>query len=352
MTETIAQLLAGLVLILVNAFFVVSEFALTRLRQFPEEQIADSPSLRRAWEMTERLEIYLTGCQLGITSSSIVLGVVAEPAVTRLLERGAGIVGLAPGSRYAISVVAALVLINLVHKVWGEQAPTYLGVERPLAVLRRVATPLYWWTKIMYPVIKLGDGLAKATLRLFGVEIRRSWTEPEEAGEGPITSFVELRQRMRHLLERGELARDRRKEILRALEIQDIPVREIMVPRRDVLALSTGRSVEENFRTIADHPYIRFPLVGEDLDDIRGIVYVPALFQSLDDLLSGRMSLEEAAVPPLQMAADLPISEAIDRFQEEKQELAFVVEDGRVAGIVTSTDAFEAIAGELKDPFD
>ena len=350
--ETLLRLAAGVALILANGFFVTTEFALTRLRQFSPEELEGSDRLARAWEMTEQLEIYLTGCQLGITASSILLGVIAEPAITALLEKVVGAVGLPPGTRHALSITVAVVLINLIHKIWGEQAPTYLGVERPLEVLDRLSPALWWWTKIMKPVILLGDGIAKGTLGLFGVEISRSWIEAEE-DEGPITSFLELRQRLRGLLSRGEhLDGERRREVLRALEIQDIPVREIMVPREEVTALSTSRSLEENLRAVADLRYLRFPLVGDAMDDVRGTVYLTSVFAGLDDLRDGRTSLEEIAVEPLQFEADLPVSAAIDRFQEERQELAFVMDGDRVVGILTSTDALETIAGELRDPFD
>lgn len=326
---------------------------MTRVRQFSQEEFTGHPGLERAWEMTERLEIHLTGCQLGITASSILLGVVAEPAVTRLLEATIGFAGLAPGTRHLVSVVTAVVAINLIHKVWGEQAPTYLGVERPLEVLARLSTPLRWWTRIMSPVIRLGDGLAKGTLRLFGVEIERSWTEEGEgSGEGPITSFVELRRRLSDVLERGGLDGERRREVLRALEIEDEPVCDIMVPRSDVVSLSTRRTLEENFRVVSRHPYIRFPLVGSDLDDVKGTVYAPVLLRELDGLRSSRVSLADVAVPPLVVEPGLSVSDVIDRFQAAEQELAVVVEDGRTVGIVTSTDAFESIAGELEDPLD
>ena len=350
--ETAIRLTAGVALILANGFFVTTEFALTRLRQFSRQELEGSDRLARAWEMTERLEIYLTGCQLGITASSILLGVVAEPAITRLIEAAVGVVGLSAGARHALSITAAVVLINLIHKIWGEQAPTYLGVERPLEVLERLSPVLWWWTKVMRPVILLGDGIAKATLGLFGVEISRSWLEAEE-DEGPITSYLELRQRLRGLLRRGEhLDGEREREVLRALEIQDIAVREVMVPRGEVVSLSTERPLEENLRTVADLRYLRFPLVGESLDDVRGTVYLTSVFAALDELRAGRTTLAEIAVEPVLVDADLPVSGAIDRFQEERQELAFVMDGGRVAGILTSTDALETIAGELRDPFD
>ncbi len=348
------RLIAGVLLVLANAFFVATEFALTRARQFTKEEFSGARGLERAWEMTERLEIYLTSCQLGITTSSILLGVVTEPAVTRLLEPLLGGFDLATGTRHVVSVVAAVVAINLIHKIWGEQAPTYLGVERPRMVARYFAPPLYWWTKGMYPVIIAGDGLAKWTLGLFGVEISRSWTEEGEGGEGegPIESYAELQRELRDVLARGEIAGDRRDEVMATLEIGERPVSEIMVPREEIAALKADRPFEENLEVLAERHHGRFPLVGESLEEFRGILYVPSLFARLDELRAGEVDLESLAAEPMRLEADTPIAEVIDRFQRQRQELALVFEDGRAVGLVTSTDAFEAIAGEMEDPFD
>lgn len=354
--EITLRLGAGLLLVAANAFFVVTEFALTRLRQLDPAEFRDDPRLRRAWAMTERLEIYLTGCQLGITASSILLGVVTEPAVSRLLRPPLTLLGASEHTVSVTAVALAVVAINLVHKIWGEQAPTYLGVERPREVARWTATAHHWWTRVMYPVIYFGDGAAKATLRLFGVEIRRSWTEDETAAEEgpgePITSLTELRGRLARVLERGTLPKDRRREILAALEIEEIPITEIMVPREEILALETGAPVEEGFSVLAEHGKARYPLVGEDLDDFRGIVYVPAVFRHLEELLAGSTSFEAIAAPPMRVASDETVSTLIDRFQEAGQELALVEDGTRIVGLVTATDAFEAIAGELEDPYD
>lgn len=355
-TDIALRLLAGVFLILANAFFVATEFALTRIRQFSAEQFETSRSLRRAWRMTERLEIYLTGCQLGITASSILLGVIAEPAITALLEPLFGITDWAAGTRHLVSVIVAIALMNLVHKIWGEQAPTYLGVERPKQVVAYLSGALYWWTKVMYPVIIAGDSLAKGTLRLFGVEITRSWTTEEGAdgdGDGPIEGRFAARQEMLRLLGRIEgLQPDRRDEIVAALEIGDRPVGEIMVQREDVVALHADDGVDALTECVRDHPHTRFPLTGDSLDDYRGIVYVPAVLARIDELRAGRCGIGDLAVPPLTMEADTSIADAIDRFQDARQELALVTEGGRVVGLLTSTDAFEAIAGELEDPLD
>lgn len=95
-----------------------------------------------------------------------------------------------------------------------------------------------------------------------------------------------------------------------------------------------------------------FFVVGDSLEDLVGIVYVPDLFRNLERLRSGEVQLTALATPPLKVPADLPVSKLIDRFQEENQELALVEEDGKVVGLVTVTEAFETIAGQVDDPFD
>lgn len=123
-------------MLLANAFFVATEFALTRLRQYRQEEIQENSGLSRAWKMTERLEIYLTGCQVGITSTSILLGVIAEPAVTQLIELLIAGAEIGSFTTHGISIVLSVVLINFAHTIWGEQTPTYLGVEKAKTVAR------------------------------------------------------------------------------------------------------------------------------------------------------------------------------------------------------------------------
>ncbi|MFP4530444.1 MAG: CNNM domain-containing protein, partial [Halodesulfurarchaeum sp.] len=189
--EIALRILAGIALVLANGFFVAIEFALTRARQFSKaEFLADgSRGLERAWEMTQDLELYLTTCQVGITASSIALGIVAEPALAALFEpifRNTLLASVGSGG------ILAFLLINLVHLTHGEQTPTYLGVERSRFVARYGATPLYWFHWLMSPVIALGDWVAKLTLKLFGVEMTGAWLEDEEA----IESRADLRAKL------------------------------------------------------------------------------------------------------------------------------------------------------------
>jgi CBS domain containing-hemolysin-like protein len=369
--EITLRLGIGVVLILANAFFVMTEFALTRLRQLPEEDFQKEGRLRRAWEMTEKLEIYLTSCQVGISLTSILLGILTEPAVTYLLRPVFDAVGLEGKTARIVSVVVAVAILNLIHKIWGEQAPTYLGVERPLDVARWTSGAHYWWTKVMYPVVFVGDGIAKWTLKLFGVEMERSWVGAEEGEEGSggggdderregvderkkheRRSYPEIRREMGQLLAGGGVPADRREEVIRALEIDRIPVGDIMVPRDEMVTVSTEKPFEENLETLRRGDLSRFPLVGDSVDDPRGTLYLPAVFRHLDDLRSGAKTLDDIAVEVVTVPSDLPVSRLIDRLQQARQELALVEENDRVVGLVTLTEAFEVIAGESEDPYD
>ena len=348
--EVSLRLVAGTLLILANAFFVAIEFGLTRARQYTESEFlgegVGSGGLRRAWEMTNDLELYLTTCQVGITASSIAVGIVAEPALAALFEP------LFAGGRLATvgaGAVLAFLVINLVHLTHGEQTPTYLGVERSRTVCRYGAPPLYWFYRLISPVITFGDWIAKLTLKLIGVEMTGAWLETEE---DRIESRADLRNTLGSALEESDLSEERHEEVMNALAIGEQPVREVLVPADDVVALSTTVDTEENFRRMEAHPHTRYPLVDGAPTDFRGVVYSPVLTQHREDLASGDVDFEELAAPPMTLSPDVDVSDAVDQFQAENQELALVIEDGEVVGMVTVTDLFEAVMGDIEDPLD
>ena len=345
--EVVVRLVAGTLLILMNGFFVAVEFGLTRARQYSESEfVGGDGALQRAWEMTQNLEIYLTTCQVGITASSIAVGIVAEPALAALFEPFFANTALAS---IGAGAILAFLLINLIHLTHGEQTPTYLGVERSRTVCRYGATPLYWFNWLISPLITLGDAVAKWTLKLFGVEMSGAWLETEEDA---IESRADLRNRLGSVLERSDLSEERRDEVMNALRIGERPVREVMVPPDEIVALSTEADAAENLRRMEDRPQTRYPLVGDQLSDFRGIVYSPVLVSDRDQLTDGEIDFAELAAPSMTLSPDTDVSEAIDRFQAENQELALVVEDGAVVGLVTVTDLLESIMGEIEDPLD
>jgi CBS domain containing-hemolysin-like protein len=216
--------------------------------------------------MTQDLEIYLTSCQVGITASSIAVGIVAEPALAALFEpyfAGTALASIGAGALLAFAI------INLVHLTHGEQTPTYLGVERSKFVCRYGARPLYWFAWLISPIMRIGDGVAKATLKLFGIEMTGAWLETEEQ---VIESRADLRNRLDSLLDEGNVPEERQEEVLNALAIDEMAVAE----------------VEENLSRMRATPHTRLPPVGEGLTDLRGIVYTPSVLTHVAALEGGR----------------------------------------------------------------
>lgn len=343
--EVSGRILAGLFLIGLNAFFVATEFGLTRARQYPKSEF-DTPSLELAWEMTEDLEFYLTSCQIWISGTSIALGIVAEPGLAALFEplfENTALASVGAGS------VLGFFLINLIHLTHGEQTPTYLGVERSKQVCRYGARPLYWFAKVLAPAIWFGDWIAKKTLALFGIEMTGAWRETEQE---VIETRADLRNQLGSVLDEGDLSEERREEVMNAFQVGEQSISEVMVPREEIVALSTEADPEENFRRMEERPQTRYPLVGDDLTDFRGIVYTPVLVRYREELAEDDIDFAELAAPPMTLSPDVDVSDAVDQFQAENQELALVIEDGDVVGLVTVTDLLEAVMGDIEDPLD
>ncbi len=272
---------------------------------------------------------------------------IAEPAVTELIELLFTTDTIGAVSTHAISIVLSVTVINIIHTIWGEQTPTYLGVERAKTVAKYCAVPLYWWTYAIYPFLIFGDWVTKATLRIFGIEMKRSWIN-EDTSSGK----KDMRTKMVELLKTGNMDDERQKEILNALEIEHIPVKEIMIPRDEIVSLSTENSFEENLNIIRQNMHTRYPLVGKSVDDFKGILYTPQITANIKNLLEGQKKLDDFDWPKMVVSPDLPTSTLIDRFQEEHHELALVMKNEETLGLVTLTDAIEAIVGNAEDPLD
>jgi len=269
------------------------------------------------------------------------------------------------------AVVVSVILINLFHKIWGEQAPTYFGVERPKLIARHLAWIHDIFCRVTRPIIMAGDSLAKATLRLFGVEITRSWVRDDtttgtrseratDAGAGSadtprLRSHGALREEMLSVLSRSKIPADRREEVLNTLEAGVTPIRDVMVPRDEIVALDTGMSWPEVLDVLTEHAYSRYPVVRGDIDELVGILYLPGVVGDLERLRRGEVVLADMVVAPYLVPADTDVAELIDNLQAEKHEIAIVTEPGErpaVIGLVTATDALEAIVGQLHDPYD
>src|SRR5699024_9798174 len=204
--------------------------------------------------------------------------------------------------------------------------------ERSRQTRRSDATPLYWFTRVIRPIHDLGDAVANWTLRRGGVEKTGAWLESEA---DVIEGRADLHRHLGSVLDAGDLPSERSTEVMNALAVTELPVGNIMVPRDEIVALSTENSPAENLAIIEANPHLRFPLVGATDGDVRGIVYLAELTADFAAFEDGHRSIEELAAPPMTLPADEEVSDAIDRFQAESQELALVEDDGEIVGLLT-----------------
>ncbi len=335
-----AGLLLGLLLVLTNGFFVAAEFALVKLR--PTQLTADDPRgmrVRILQHMLVHLDAYLSATQLGITLASLGLGWVGEPAFAWLLRPLLARLGASESLVSSISLASAFLLITILHIVAGEQAPKALAIRQPLGASMWVALPLHAFYRATYPAIWLLNHAANGLLRVFGVE---PMAEHELAhGE------EELRLLLASTAE--QLSQQKRELLDNVFELSHRVARQIMVPRGDVVYLSTTRSVEENLRLARSSGHTRFPLCRGTLDQAIGLIHIKDLFR----LDRPPRTLEEAARPLAFVPETLTLDQLLRRMRAERVHLAAVLDEyGGVSGIVTLENVIEEIVGPIQDEFD
>jgi CBS domain containing-hemolysin-like protein len=342
-----ALALTGLFL-LANAFFVAAEFALVKVRTARMEGLARKGSrpARAVLVALERLDLYLSGCQLGITLASLVLGWLAEPAVAGLIIAGAERVGLHLGDSgplHLLALAIALSVVTILHMTIGEQAPKIWAIQRSDSAALLIAPPLRLFVTVLRPVIWFINSLSNALLRLAGVP----------AGLGhEVADVEELLALLRGAAKAGHISARQRSIGENVLTMASLEVRHVMVPRVDVVFLSSNQAPAEQLEIIRRSGHTRLPLCGPDLDQLEGLVHGKDV---LGALLGGDGQPDlRALVRPLMAVPDhQPLTRLIRALQRAQTHCAAVVDEhGTTLGLVFLEDALEEIVGPLHDEFD
>ncbi|HEX9671483.1 MAG TPA: hemolysin family protein [Thermoanaerobaculia bacterium] len=333
----------AIVLVLLNGFFVAAEFALVKVRatQLDPHVQAGERRGKVARHMVRHLDAYLSATQLGITLASLALGWIGHGAFSWIVEPA---VRLFAGDNPALVDSAALTLsflaITVLHIVLGELAPKSLAIRKPESTSLNVALPLYVFYKATYPMIWLLNHAANGLLRLVRIQ-------PVSEGE-----LAHDEEELRLLLAGGGGAHlsDQKRELLdNVFELSHRVARQIMVPRADVVYLSTTHSLEENLRTARETGHTRFPLCEGDLDHTVGVIHIKDIFRA-DPLPSDlrQIAREMAFVPDT-----LRLDRLLKRMRTERFHMAAVMDEyGGVSGIVTLETVIEEIVGQIQDEFD
>jgi len=338
---TAARIVLALVLVGLNGFFVAAEFALVSLRR--NQPAGGSMTARTARRQHEKLDEYLSACQLGITIASLALGAVGEQTLAHLIEPVLHSVALAHVAG-VIGSVLALLLLTALHITVGEQAPKSFAIGSAAAALRFCALPLELFQRLLRPVVLALNSASNAIVRAFGGTPASSHAQQ--------ASLEELRELIGGLTEEGDIDSADAQLLQGVFTLDERRAGEVMTPRTRVTAMREGQTVREALEATRYAGHSRFPLLDRQGEQLLGVVYSRELTEALldgeDDRPVDAYRHEIVIVPPT-----LPLDGLLARLQQERASLAAVVDEfGSPDGVVTIEDILEEIVGEIWDEDD
>ncbi len=341
-------LLAALLLLIANAFFVAVEFALlasrvTRLEPMAEED--DDARARIALASIRDLQPQLAGAQLGITMASLGLGFVAEPAIAHLLEDAIErFVDLPSGVLHAISFTIALAFVVVVHMVVGEMLPKNIAIAAPERSARLLAGPHRAYVTVFKPVVWTLTAISNGITRLLGME-------PADELNTALT-VNEFHTLLEGAVEEGKLE-DLEHELLSgALDFRARTAGSIMVPRTRLVTVPRATSVADLEQLVAESGHSRIPVTGTGPDDVLGFVHSKDLLRfggaDRDDPVPLEIVRRMLIVNP-----DQPVRDLMRAMRRMRRHMALVrTKEGRLLGMVTLEDVLEALVGDIVDETD
>lgn len=338
--------LAALLLVLLNGFFVAAEFGLVKLRQTRVRSMAKTSGLRGRLLFTvhQHLDTYLSACQLGITLASLGLGWIGEPAFARLLHPLFSLVGIDSEELiHGISFFFAFFVISFLHIVVGELAPKSMAIRMPERVSLWTAPALYAFYWAMYPAIWSLNWSSNKLLKWIGLS----------AGHGGDAHYSpeELKLILRGSHTGEKETRDEWSIMAQVLDFGGLEISDLMRPINEVVAMYKGSSIEENMQTAARNRFSRYPYFDEDEETVLGMLHLKDLFlanqagKPLDDLSKHLRQVE--FVPPT-----MPALELFRRFRKGAPHFAIVGNRGsKPVGFLTLDNLLSALVGQIRDEF-
>jgi len=347
-TSLLLKLLAVAALVLINGFLVAAEFALVKVR---ETQLAPliAKGHRRARianRVLGNLDASLSACQLGITLASLGLGWVGEPVFAALLKPLMNLLNVeSQAARETIAFVVGFSALTFLHITAGEQAPKWLAIQKPLATSLWVVLPLEWFHRASYPLIW---ALNHASLWL----LRRLGIEPTGEGEQAHTD-EELRLLFAASHKRAGGSSLGWDIVLNALDLRRRIAREVMRPRREIVAFDTETTIAECLDIAEKTRYSRFPMCESgDLDKTIGVVHIKDLYAARLKAQSGA-DLRPACRKLIYVPETARLEKLLQLFLERKLHFAIVVDEyGGTVGMVTIENVLEELVGQIQDEFD
>lgn len=344
--SSLLMLILAFVFIFLNAFFVLSEFAIVKVRRTRIEELVkeNKANAKLALNITHKLDSYLSATQLGITLSSLALGWIGEPAVSNLIEKYVNTyLNLSPDSIHSVSFAIAFTTITLLHVVLGELVPKSIAIAKAETMTLLVAAPLHLFWMIFLPIIKIFDFLAAVILSIIGIK-RAKDSEIAHSEE-------EIKIIVGESLKGGVLDSMESEIIQNAIDFSDTVAKEIMTPRKDLICLNKELSLEENLKIIHDSKFTRFPYVDGSKDSVIGMIHIRDILN--DNFEHKNLNLDEIVRKFIIVPENCSISKLLIMMNSAKISAALVIDEyGGTAGFVTMEDIIEELLGDISDEHD
>ncbi|MBW3661318.1 MAG: hemolysin family protein [Gemmatimonadetes bacterium] len=345
------RLLAVLLLVAANGFFVASEFALVTVRRTRiDELVAEGKPLARAVRRAiDDIDAYIAATQLGITMASIGLGWIGEPALAALIEpavRSVPLIERLPdwlpiATAHGFAVLIAFAIITGLHIVLGELAPKTVAIQKAERTSLAIALPMEWFYKIFRPFVTVLNGAGMMVLRAFGFS-------PVAAGHHVAHSEEELRMIVSASTQAGVLEPAEEDMIHRVFEFADLTANQVMVPRTEVVGLPVGADREVIEETLRAHGFTRYPVFDGTLDNIVGIVNVKDILPMLQNGRD-RIDLRRVMQTPVVLPESVRVLRLLAAMQANRRHMVVLIDEfGGTAGIVTLRDVLERIVGDVR----
>ena len=332
-------------LIAMNGFFVAAEFCCVKMRPSRLETLIQEGNTRAKYakKLIDELDEALSVTQLGITLASLGLGWVGEPFVAELIAPLIHAAGFGETLGHTISFALAFSLITSMHIILGELTPKSMAIAASEKILLNIAIPMLIFWKVMYPFVWLLNRTASFVSHHLGLSISEG-----EVAHNP----EEIRLLMKESRKQGLVDDTEVDFVDNVFDFTERNVREIMVPRPDMVCLYLNKTYEENLATILEEEMTRYPICDEDKDHIVGFLHIKDLTNLL---IQGKRkpSFKKLARKVFFVPESMDVSVLLETMQKNRSQLAIVVDEyGGTAGMVTIEDIIEEIVGDIQDEFD
>lgn len=346
-TSTVVGLIAVVVLVAANAFFVAAEFALVGARRTRLDEMARAGDgkARLASQAIQSLDRYISATQLGITLASLGLGWIGEPALAHIIQ---GVFAWLPApagviATHTVAVVIAFSIITVLHIILGELVPKALALLYPERISAYVAAPLIGFAWVMHWPIALLNGTANRLLRAFGIR-------PPKDHER-LHSPEEIRMLVEQSQEGGSLLQEDARLLEGVFEFSEKTAQEVMTPRTEIVALPADLTVEAAADRVAEARRSRYPVYTDSLDEIVGVVHAKDILSAVR--ANPGTTLSTIMRQPLFVPGTREVEDVLADMKRRKVHLAIVLDEyGGTAGLVTMEDLLEEIVGQIYDEYD